>query len=59
MDWTDVEARKVFEEDIVRWRRRRDGWNKCQTLGWVTGLFGVNFAIVTLLYGQLGYQLFF
>ena len=46
MDWTNPEVRRDFEEEITKWRHRRDDWTCWQKMKWFTTLFGLNLNIV-------------
>ena len=53
MDWTNPEVRRDFQEEITKWRHRRDDWTCWQKIKWFITLFGLNLNIVLVFYGLL------
>ena len=53
VNFKDPNERKVFEEEMSRWKNRRQDWTWGQTIVWVLQLFGINFGIIIIIYSKI------
>ena len=51
IDWKNDQERYEFEEEIQKWKARRQEWSWGQTIIWIFEIFVVNFFVILVLYG--------
>ena len=52
VNFKNPNERKVFEEEMSRWKNRRQDWTWGQTIVWILQLFGINFGIIIIIYSK-------
>ena len=51
IDWKNDQERLDFEEEIKKWKARRQEWTWCETIIWILEIFVLNFLVILVLYG--------
>ena len=51
IDWKNDQERLDFEEEIKKWKARRQEWTWCETIIWILEIFVLNFFVILVLYG--------
>ena len=52
IDWKNDQERWEFEEEIQKWKARRQEWSWGQTITWIVQIFVVNLFVISVLYGE-------